>query len=140
MLTINDKITIDSRYLRICFVRSGGPGGQNVNKVNTRAQLIFDLNHCPEIGPTIKGRLAQSAGRRLSTQGKIIIQSDRFREQNRNRQECLSRLRQLILKALIVPKKRRPTGPTAAAKRKRLTDKKYRSNVKVWRGKVSLDD
>lgn len=139
MLTINDNITIDSRYLQINFVRSRGPGGQNVNKVNTRAQLTFDLNRCSDIGLAAKTRLARLAGRRLTADGKIIIQSDRFREQSRNRQECLDRLRRLIQKALTPPKKRRPTKPTAASKRKRRYDKIHRSKIKSLRRKVEQE-
>ena len=140
MLPINDKIIIDDELLRVSFVRSRGPGGQNVNKVNTRCQLTFDLHGCQVLNSAVKKRLASLAGRRLTDKGTLIIQSDRFRRQNRNRQQCLDRLRRLIQKALIPPKKRRPTKPTAASKRKRLEDKHRRSRLKSLRGKISLDE
>ena len=140
MLRINDQINIDDEYLRVTFVRSRGPGGQNVNKVNTRAQLVFDLEACPVLGPAVKKRLARLAGRRLTDKGTLIIHSDRFRRQNRNRTECLDRLRLLIKKALVTPKKRRPTPPTAAAQRQRLDDKRRRSRIKSLRRRISLED
>ena len=140
MLEINDKLVIASRYLTITFVRSGGPGGQNVNKLNTQAQLSFDLKGCPDLSSPVKKRLAQLAGRRLNDQGRLLIRSDRFRQQARNRAECLDRLRRLIQKALIPPKRRIPTKPTAAAKRKRLADKRRRSLRKASREKVVPED
>lgn len=140
MLPINDKIIIADKHLRVSFVRSRGPGGQNVNKVNTRCQLTFDLLGCQVLDSAVKKRLALLAGRRLTDKGTLIIQSDRFRQQNRNRQQCLDRLRLLIQKALIPPKKRRPTKPTAASKRKRLEDKRRRSRQKSLRGKISLEE
>jgi len=140
MLRINDTINIDSEHIRISYVRSRGPGGQNVNKVNTQAQLCFDLKACQGLKPSVKKRLIALAGRRMTNQGTLILRSDRFREQKRNRRECLRRLRQLIEKALICPKKRRDTKPTAASKRKRLADKRRRSLTKSLRGKVSAED
>ncbi|MFC1782537.1 alternative ribosome rescue aminoacyl-tRNA hydrolase ArfB [Planctomycetota bacterium] len=140
MLPINDKIIIADEHLRVSFVRSRGPGGQNVNKVNTRCQLTFDFRGCQVLDSAVKKRLALLAGRRLTDKGTLIIQSDRFRQQNRNRQQCLDRLRRLIQKALIPPKKRRPTKPTAASKRKRLEDKHRRGRQKSLRGKISLEE
>lgn len=139
MLKINDTITISPDHIHITFVRSRGPGGQNVNKVNTRAQLTFDLDECPALTNPVKKRLRLLAGRRLTNQGRLIIRSDRFREQGRNRHECLDRLRRLIAQALIPPKKRVPTKPTPASKRRRLADKHQRSLLKNQRGKVQLD-
>lgn len=140
MLKVNDHIRIDGRFITITYVRSRGPGGQNVNKLNTRAQLVFDLKGCTDISPAVKQRLQDLAGRRMTTDGRMIMQSDRHRNQGRNRQECLDRLRRLILKALKPPKPRIPTKPSRAAKEKRLSDKKRRGQVKNLRGKVSLDE
>jgi ribosome-associated protein len=140
MMQINDTIFIDEKLIRIKFVRSRGPGGQNVNKVNTRAQLSFDLKHCDSIPPAAKNRLKQMAGTRLTSQEIIIIESDRHREQIRNRQECTSRLQVLIRKALIRPKKRIPTKPTKASKQRRLDNKKQRGQIKSQRAKPCLDD
>ena len=141
MLEVQTGLTIDDRYIRIAYVRSRGPGGQNVNKVNTRAQLRFDLTGCEQIHAAAKKRLAQLAGRRLTKEGVIVIESDRYREQKRNRQVCLQRLHKLVARALARPKKRIATKPTAASKRKRLADKKHRSRIKSHRESISsLDD
>jgi len=140
MLHINENIAITQKYIRISFIRSRGPGGQNVNKVNTRAQLIFDLSGCPELPALAKKRLAHIAGRRLTSRGQIIIESDRFREQNRNRLEALSRLKALIRQSLVKPKPRIPTRPTKASKQRRLRDKQHRSHNKSLRKNVSSDD
>jgi len=140
MLKINEKISISEQYITINYVRSRGPGGQNVNKVNTRAQLSFDLGNCPELSAAVKKRLQKLAGSRVTIDNRLIIQSDCYRLQNRNRRECLDRLRKLISKALIVPKKRRPTQPTQASKRKRLADKKHHSGIKSLRSRVTSED
>ncbi|MBN2376906.1 MAG: aminoacyl-tRNA hydrolase [Sedimentisphaerales bacterium] len=137
MLKINEKISISEQYITINYVRSRGPGGQNVNKVNTRAQLSFDLENCPELNTAVKKRLKKLPGSKVTDDNRLIIQSDCYRLQNRNRQECLDRLRKFISKALVVPKKRRPTKPTQASKHKRLADKKHRSSIKSLRSKVT---
>ena len=137
MLKVDDTIRIDGRYIAMTYVRSRGPGGQNVNKLNTRAQLVFDLKGCTDLGSAVKERLQVLAGRRMTADGRMIMQSDRYRHQGRNRQECLDRLRRLIRKALQPPKPRIPTKPSRAAKEKRLADKKHRSKVKNLRGRVS---
>jgi ribosome-associated protein len=140
MLVINPQLTIERRFVRVGYVRSRGPGGQNVNKVNTRAQLRFDLKECKQLSRGVKQRLKTLAGRRLTREGIIVIESDRFREQKQNRQECLERLRKMITKALVRPKKRIPTKPTASSKKKRLADKKHRSRLKSYRGRVKNDE
>jgi ribosome-associated protein len=140
MLKVTDQIDIDKRFLEVRYVRSRGPGGQNVNKLNTRAQLVFALKECTDLAPAVKQRLKVLAGRRMTTDGRMILQSDRHRHQGRNRQECLDRLRRLILKALTPPKPRIPTKPSRAAKEKRLSDKKRRGQIKSYRRKVTQDD
>ena len=139
MLEINTRITIPTACIHVTFVRSRGPGGQNVNKVNTQAQLAFDLDACPVLSTAVKKRLRVLAGRRLTAQGQLLIKSDRFREQKRNRQECLDRLRRMIQKALIAPTRRIPTKPTAASQRRRRAEKHRRSLIKTQRTKVTLD-
>ena len=139
MLEINRKITITADYIHITYVRSRGPGGQNVNKVNTQAQLAFDLDACDALSNAAKKRLRDIAGTRVNSQGKLLIRSDRFRRQKRKRQECLDRLRRMIEKALVPPIKRIGTKPTAASKRKRLADKRRRGLAKSQRGKVQLE-
>ena len=140
MLQINDKIVIEDRYLQVSFVRSRGPGGQNVNKVNTCCQLSFDLKNCPVLTPAVKNRCVRRAGRRMTSQGVIIIHSDRFRRQSSNRTECFERLGWLIRQALIPPAPRRATKPSAASKRKRLEEKNRRSKMKNLRQKITLDE
>ena len=135
MLQINDRITISAQYIHVAYVRSSGPGGQNVNKVSTRAQLRFDLADYPDLTAAVKKRLAVLAGRRLTKEHTLVLESDRFRDQLRNRRECLDRLRRLILQALITPKKRRATKPTLASKRRRLAEKRRRSETKSLRRK-----
>ena len=139
MLEINSKITIPTACIHVTFARSRGPGGQNVNKVNTQAQLAFELDACGALSTAVKKRLRVLAGRRLTAQGQLLIRSDRFREQKRNRRECLDRLRRMIQKALIAPAVRVPTKPTAASKCKRLADKRRRGLAKSQRGKVQLE-
>lgn len=140
MPTINDNFAISSKYISIVYVRSQGPGGQNVNKVNTKAQLTFDLKNCPILSEAVKKRLAVLAGRRITNQGKLIVRSDRYRQQKRNRQECLDRLGTLIRKALIPGKKRRATKPTQSSIKRRLDDKRQHSKTKSLRKRVDTQE
>jgi len=140
MFKISDSLAIDDAYLRFRFVRSGGPGGQNVNKLNTRAQLIFDLKNCTAIHGPARLRLITLAGGRHIADGTIIIESNKFREQLRNRNDCLARLRQLILHAMVVPKKRLRTKPTTASRHRRLETKQRRSQTKSLRQQPTDND
>jgi len=140
MLEINEKISIPLEYIRIRYVRSRGPGGQNVNKVNTQAQLVFDVNGCPALPAAAKKRLITLARGRMSSEGKLIIHCDRHRSQSRNRQECLDRLRELVQKGLTRPRKRLATKPTKSAREKRLQNKTRRSRTKHLRRGVSEDE
>ena len=140
MLAINDEVKIDGRYIRVSYVRSSGPGGQNVNKVNTQAQLRFDLAACDDLTATVKRRLATLAGRRLTNDGTLIINSGRNRDQLQNRRDCFERLTTLIRQALIQPKHRRPTKPTTSSRRKRLADKAHRRRIKTMRRTVRDDE
>lgn len=140
MLQITDKTAIDRRYLRVRYIRSRGPGGQNVNKVNTRAELTFDLAGCPGLPPAVKERLAQIAGTRVTAAGTLILRSDRFRHQGRNRAECLARLQRMVAQALIPPRKRRPTRPTAGSRARRRADKLHRARIKSLRRTVSTEE
>ena len=140
MFQINERIWLEEKLIGIKFVRSSGPGGQNINKVNTCAQLSFDLKNCDTLPPGVKNRLKRLAGTRLTSQEVIQIESDRYREQSRNRQDCLDRLRELIQKALIRPKKRIATKPTKASRQRRLDAKKQRSRVKSLRGRPDVSE
>ena len=138
MLKINDKIIIPKECLNFSFARSSGPGGQNVNKVNTQAQLRFNLNDCPELNYHVKNRLRRIAAQYLLANGDLLITSQQHRSQGTNRQDCLDKLADLIRKALVRPKHRIATRPTASSKRKRIDNKKKRSQLKQNRGKVDF--
>ena len=138
-LKINENLAIPDQYLRISYVRSQGPGGQNVNKVNTCAELTFDLANACELSPAVKRRLGALAGRRLTAEGKIIMRSDRHREQSRNRDEVLDRLTRLIRAALVRPKVRKPSKPTRASREKRLQLKREKSDKKRQRRSINLE-
>lgn len=132
-LIVNDHLTIPADYLSFSFSRSSGPGGQNVNKVNTRAQLRFDLKNCPVLSEAVKKRLTKMSGPLLTQEGILLIESDEYRQQSRNREACLMRLAQMIRQALIPPKKRRPTRPTRGSIENRLAGKKHRGRLKSQR-------
>jgi len=139
MIPVTDQIAIAEREISETFVRSSGPGGQNVNKVATAVQLRFDARHSPSLPDFVKARLEKLAGARLTKNGVIVISADRFRTQERNRADALERLLALIRRATERPKLRRATKPTKAAKERRLKGKAERSGVKKLRGRPSFD-
>jgi len=139
MLKITDEISIDERELEERFVRASGPGGQNVNKVSTAVELRFDVLGSPSLPEGVRVRLARLAGRKLSDEGILIIRADRFRTQERNREDARERFAELVLKATVVPKRRVPTKPSRASKARRRDDKKKRGHVKRLRGSRDLD-
>jgi ribosome-associated protein len=139
MLKITDKISLDERELEERFVRASGPGGQNVNKVSTAVELRFDVVGSPSLPEGVRVRLARLAGRRLSDEGILVIRADRFRTQERNREDARERLAELIRQATIVPKRRVATKPSHASKERRRDDKKKRGRVKRLRGARDLD-
>ena len=140
MLEINSNITIKSSELHFDFVRSSGPGGQNVNKVASAAQLRFDIRNSTSIPEEIKPKLIKLAGKRVTSEGILVLDARSSRSQSQNREEALQRLRSLILKALHKPKPRLKTRPTRASIEKRLRNKKARGKVKRLRGDVEDDD
>jgi ribosome-associated protein len=133
MLRITPHLSIDEDEIAFEYVTASGPGGQNVNKVASAAQLRFDAANCAALSPALRARLATLAGRRMTKEGVIVIQAQRFRSQEQNRRDALDRLVTLLASAAIVPKARRKTRPTRAAKERRLTAKRHQSERKRTR-------
>ena len=134
MIRITDHISIDESELDESFIRSSGPGGQNVNKLSTAVQLRFDVRRSPSLPGDVRGRLERLAGRRLTRDGVLIITAQNQRTQERNRADALDRLVELIRQAAVRPIPRRATKPTKASRRRRLDFKKRRSGIKALRG------
>ncbi len=134
-LVINENITIPSEQLTVNAVRSSGPGGQNVNKVSTCIELRFSPKNCPELSETAINKLLAANKNKLDSEDCLIITSQQFREQYRNIEDARNKLRNLILEALKVRKKRRPTKPTKASIEERMTSKKIQSQKKASRSK-----
>jgi len=133
MIRITDAIAIDEGELEERFIRASGPGGQNVNKLSSAVQLRFDVRHSPSLPADVRARLERLAGNRLTRAGVLVITAQRHRTQERNRADALERLRDLIRRAAIAPRPRRPTRPTAGARENRLESKKRRSRIKGLR-------
>lgn len=132
-MKINDKLEIDERELEERFIRASGPGGQNVNKVSTAVELRFDVRHSGSLPLAARDRLVTLAGRRITDDGVLVIKADRFRTQERNREDARARFAELIGKALEVPKRRIATKPSKTARAKRVDSKVKRGGVKKLR-------
>lgn len=134
-------VSIPEEELKISYVQSSGPGGQNVNKIASAAQLRFDIKNSPSLSEPVKHRLTRLAGRRVTEDSVLVIEARRYRERERNRQDAIERLFRLVEQARQTPVKRVPTRPHAGAERERLDDKKRRSALKrIRKFKPELDD
>jgi len=132
-IRITDTISIDEREIEESFVRSSGPGGQNVNKLSTAVQLRFDVRRSPGLPNDVALRLMRLAGRRMTKDGVVVLVAQSHRTQERNRADALERLAALIRQAAVRPTPRRATKPTKASKERRLEGKKVRGNIKGLR-------
>jgi ribosome-associated protein len=139
MIRVTDRIWLREDELEERFVRASGPGGQNVNKLATAVQLRFDARRSPSLPQDVRARLMASAGRRLTSEGAIIIIAQNHRTQEANRREARERLIDLIRRAAVAPKRRKATKPTRTSRQRRLEAKVRHGRKKSLRGRVEID-
>jgi ribosome-associated protein len=140
MIRVTGQINIDEREIEESFVRASGPGGQNVNKLSTAVQLRFDVRGSPSLPGEVRERLERFAGRRLTREGVLVIIAQQHRTQARNREDALARLIDLVRRAAVAPRPRRPTKPSKASRQRRVDAKKHRASLKRLRqGRPAFD-
>ena len=139
-LVVDSQLVIPARHLHWTAVRSSGPGGQNVNKVASKVDLRFDLAGCDTLHPAVKARLYSLCRNKLDADGRVLITSQRTRDQLQNLEDARGKLAALIKAALTPPRPRRPTKPTYGSKLRRLEGKQHNKHKKQSRGRVRLDD
>ena len=140
MLEVNERIQIPDSEFTFAFSRSGGPGGQNVNKVCSKALLTWDATRSPSIPHDLRERFLLRYRRRITKDGLLLITSQRYRDQGRNTQDCLNKLGELLLSVAVAPIKRKATAPSRGAKQRRLNDKHVRSDRKESRRRPNSGD
>ncbi len=140
MLSISDKIQIPDEELELTFSRSGGPGGQNVNKVSSKARLRFSVTNSPNLPDDVRERFLNTYSSRITTEGELILTSQIYRDQLRNAEECLEKLRGMIVSVLSPPRPRRATRPTKASVVRRTTSKRQVGQKKQNRRTPGVDD
>lgn len=139
-LRVNPRIAIPRSEIRLSFVRSSGPGGQNVNKVNSKVELRWNVRRSDAITDDVRDRLAARCARRINQRGELVLTSQRYRDQAKNINDCLTKLRELVLAAAVVPRKRKKTKLPARAREARLRDKRSTAEKKRRRTPPSMDD
>jgi len=140
VLVVDDDVRIPLSELRLAFSRSSGPGGQNVNKVNSKVTLHWDVVHSPALPDDVRGRFVARYAGRINAAGELVLHSQRYRDQGRNRDDCLNKLRELVLSVRHPPVRRRPTRPSRASRQRRLQAKQHTAQKKQLRRRPPAGD